>query len=215
MRSLEEELSSDPSSVSTWLSLLSLSLSQVPAASKNASKVRSEMTLSILSRALPTLPKGPSSTRLQLMYLHAGEELWTNEKLRNEWEKALTARDINIALAWLDWQIRNGSNGVEGVFEAANRVLTFASSESENLRVFWRLTCVLCQAGMLDFTSSAYEMLMVFQGSPNDPWHFFRRKQTCISICHVCRFRPLMFLIQRRLSQSPSDQPDAIRRTVK
>lgn len=151
MRSLEEQLSVDPSSVSTWFSLLSLSLSQVPAASKNSSKVRSEITLSILGRALPTLPKGPS-TRIRLLYLHAGEELWTSEKLGQEWEKALTAGDINLFLAWLDWRIRNGSRGVDGILEAATRVLASGASELERLRVFWRLTCALRQAGMSAFT---------------------------------------------------------------
>lgn len=147
MRSLEEHLSVDPSSVSTWLSLLSLSLSQVPSASKNSSKVRSEITLSILGRALPSLPEG-SSTRIRLLYLHAGEELWTSEKLGQEWEKALTTGDINIFLAWLDWRIRNGSRGVDGILEGATRVLASAESELERLRVFWRLTCALRQAGM-------------------------------------------------------------------
>lgn len=151
MRSLEEQLSVDPSSVSTWLSLLSLSLSQVPFASKNFSKVRSEITLSILGRALPSLPEG-SSTRIRLLYLHAGEELWTSEKLGQEWEKALTIGDINISLAWLDWRIRNGTRGVDGIVEGATRVLASAGSELERLRLFWRLTCALRQAGMSNFT---------------------------------------------------------------
>jgi len=147
MRSLEEQLSVDPSSASTWLSLLSLSLSQVPAASKNSSKVRSEITLSILGRALPSLPEG-SSTHMRVLYLHAGEELWTSEKLVQEWEKALNTGDVNISLAWLDWRIRNGSRGVDGILEAATRVLASAGSDLERLRVFWRLACALRQAGM-------------------------------------------------------------------
>jgi hypothetical protein len=151
MRSLEEQLSVDPSSVSTWLSLLSLSLSQVPAASKNSSKVRSEITLSVLGRALPSIPE-VSSIRIRLLYLHAGEELWTSEKLGQEWEKALTTGDINISLAWLDWRFRNGSRGVDGILEAATRVLASAESELERLRIFWRLTCALRQAGMSNFT---------------------------------------------------------------
>lgn len=149
MRSLEEQLSRDPSSVSTWLSLLSLSLSQVPAASKNSLKVHSEITLSILGRALPALQQeGSSSTHIRLLYLHAGEESWTSEKLAQEWEKALTTGDINISLAWLDWRIRTGSEGVDGMLQAATRALEFAASEVEKLRIFWRLACALRQAGM-------------------------------------------------------------------
>ena len=153
MRSLEEQLSRDLSSVSTWLSLLSHSLSQVPATSKNATKVRSEITLSVLDRAMPNLPKGPSSTRIQLLYLHAGEEVWTNDKQGQEWEKALTTGDINIHLAWLDWRIRSGFDGQDGALEATIRVLAFATSELERLRVFWRWTYALRQAGMPFFLS--------------------------------------------------------------
>lgn len=154
IRFLEEQLSKDPSSVSTWHSFLSLSLSQVPAASKNASKVRSEITLSVLGRALPTLPEGPSSTRIRLQYLHAGEDLWTSEKLSQEWERALSTGDINIFLAWFDWRIRNGSEGVNGILKGATRVLALAVSELERLRIFWRLTCALRQAGKSDFILS-------------------------------------------------------------
>jgi NRDE-2, necessary for RNA interference len=150
MRSLEEQLSRDPSSVPTWLSLLYISLSQVPTASKNSSKVRSEITLSILDRALSALQEGSLSARIRLLHLHAGEELWTSEKLAQEWERALATGDINIYLAWLDWRIRIGSDGVDGVLQAARRVLAFARSELERLRVFWRLTCALHQAGMDD-----------------------------------------------------------------
>lgn len=149
MRSLEEQLSRDPSSVPAWLSLLSLSLSQVPTASKNSSKVRSEITLSVLDRALPALHEGSTSTRIRLLHLHAGEELWTSEKLAQEWEKVLTNKgDINIHFAWLDWRIRNGSDGVDGVLQAATRVFAYARSELERLRIFWRLACALRQAGM-------------------------------------------------------------------
>jgi hypothetical protein len=152
MRSLEEQLSSNPTIVSSWLSLLTHSLSQVPTASKNATKVRSEITVSILSRALSSLAKDSSSSRIRLLYLHAGEELWTNDKLRQEWEAALAAGDTNVFLAWLDWRIRSGTDGLDGILEAAIRLLTSVSSELDRLRVFWRLTCALRQAGMAHFT---------------------------------------------------------------
>ncbi|KAI9512862.1 DUF1740-domain-containing protein [Russula earlei] len=169
MRSLEEDISSNPSSMSTWLSLLSLSLSQVPAASKNASKVRSEITLSILSRALPTLPDGPISSRIRLLYLHAGEELWSSEKLRHEWENALATEDINIALAWLGYQIRSRRDGIEMIFEAATRVLAFAKSEFESLRIFWRLTCVLRQAGFTERSMALFQAQADIAGFHNPP----------------------------------------------
>ncbi|KAI9462434.1 DUF1740-domain-containing protein [Lactarius psammicola] len=157
MRSLEELLSRDLSSVSTWLSLLSHSLSQVPATSKNAPKVRSEITLSVLDRAMPNLPKGPPSTRIQLLYLHAGEEVWTDDKLRQEWEKALSTGDINIYLAWLDWRIRSGSDGQDGALEATIRVLASATSELERLRVFWRWAYALRQTGFTERSMALFQ----------------------------------------------------------
>ncbi|KAH9064097.1 DUF1740-domain-containing protein [Lactarius vividus] len=157
MRSLEELLSRDLSSVSTWLSLLSHSLSQVSTTSKNAAKVRSEITLSVLDRAMPNLPKGSPSTRIQLLYLHAGEEVWTSDKLSQEWEKALTTGDINIYLAWLDWRIRSGSNGQDGALEATIRVLASATSELEKLRVFWRWSYVLRQAGLTERSMALFQ----------------------------------------------------------
>ncbi|KAH9047585.1 DUF1740-domain-containing protein [Lactarius hengduanensis] len=157
MRSLEELLSRDLSSVSTWLSLLSHSLSQVPATSKNATKVRSEITLSVLDRAIPNLPKGSPSTRIQLLYLHAGEEVWTSDKLSQEWEKALTTRDINIYLAWLDWRIRSGADGQDGALEATIRVLASATSELEKLRVFWRWSYALRQAGFTERSMALFQ----------------------------------------------------------
>ena len=157
MRSLEERLSSDLSSVSMWLSLLSHSLSHIPATSKNATKVRSEITLSVLDRAMPNLPKGSSSTRIQLLYLHAGEVVWTIDKLKQEWEKALTTGDINIYLAWLDWRIRSGTDGQDGALEATIRVLASATNELERLKVFWRWTYELRQAGMSFFFSFIHD----------------------------------------------------------
>jgi hypothetical protein len=190
MRSLEEQLSRDPSSVSTWLSLLSLSLSQVPAASKNSSKVRSEITLSILGRALPALQEGSSWNRIRLLYLHAGEESWTSEKLAQEWERALTKGDINIRLAWLNWRIRTGSEGVDGMLQAVTRVLELAANEVERLRIFWRLACALRQAGMGDLArrsgSGLFVRSLIFpQASSNDPWLCSRPKQTCIPSYHT------------------------------
>ncbi|KAI0307929.1 NRDE-2, necessary for RNA interference-domain-containing protein [Multifurca ochricompacta] len=169
MRSLEKQLSKDPSSASTWLSLLSHSLAQVPTASKNATKVRSEITLSILDRALQVLPKSPSSTRIRLLYLHAGEELWTDDTLRQEWEKALAAGDIDVLLAWLDWRIRNGSGGLNGTVEAITRVFAFAASESDRLRIFWRLVCALRQAGFTERSMALFQAQADLANFHNQP----------------------------------------------
>lgn len=157
LKSLEEHLSKDPSSIPTWLSLLSHTLSTVPPTSKNASKARSDITLSLLSRALSAHPDNKRSWALRLKYLKAGEEEWSEGKLKVEWEDALRGcgggRDaMEMWMEWLDWRIRRGENGVEGVVEDAGRVLkalgNSPDSEVGRLRVFWRVAVAFRDAGL-------------------------------------------------------------------
>ncbi|KAI0067780.1 DUF1740-domain-containing protein [Artomyces pyxidatus] len=157
MRDLERQLSADPASIDTWLALLSHSLSQMPLASKNATKARSEITLSILTRALSSLPNNFPSTRLTLLYLQAGEEVWTVEKLKDEWETALKSSDPEIRMAWLEWRIRRAEAGVEGMLEDARRVLSMLTNEIERLRVLWRLATGLRQAGFTERSMALFQ----------------------------------------------------------
>lgn len=155
LKSLEQHLTSDPTSVPTWLSLLAQTLSSIPPTSKNAIKAHSEIALSILSRALSVHPTNRTSKELRLRYLKAGEEVWHESKLRSEWEDALKLGPgaIDIWMEWLEWRIRKGLDGVNGVVEDAGRVLKSLSdgeaAEMGKLRVVWRTAVALQNAGML------------------------------------------------------------------
>ncbi|KAJ8455038.1 hypothetical protein ONZ51_g12677 [Trametes cubensis] len=89
LKALEDRLAAKPDDISAWLSLLSHTLTTVPIGTKNASKARAEITISVLSRALAAHPSNTRSTILRLKYMKAGEELWHESKLNAEWDEAV------------------------------------------------------------------------------------------------------------------------------
>ena len=154
LKSLEERLSINPTDVPTWLSLLSYTLSTVPITSKNASRARADISLSVLSRAISTHPSNLRSKTLRLKYLKAGEEVWEREKLREEWEDAVKIDDIEIWMAWFDWTVRRNPNLLESIVEDMERILrspTVRGDEVGQLRIFWRAAVALRDAGKNGF----------------------------------------------------------------
>ena len=147
MKALEQQLSADPSSVPTWLSLLSHSLSQIPVTSRNATKARSEITLSILECALSSLQPSSSAVQLKLKYLQAGEAVWLEAELKSRWEDALKLDHIEIWLAWLEWRFRKGEGGVDGATKDVLRVVGAVTNEIDRLRIMWRVAIAFRQYG--------------------------------------------------------------------
>jgi hypothetical protein len=152
LKTLEQRLAADPSSVETWLSLLNHSLSNIPLTSKNAGKARAEITLSILTRARAAHSHNRSSRILFLKYLRAGEEVWHESKTKAEWEEALKLGGIEVWMEWLEWRIRTTAGGVDVLVTDAIRVLNALGrsegSELDELRVLWRVAVAFQQAGM-------------------------------------------------------------------
>lgn len=151
LKELEEKLAAEPSSVETWLSLLTHTLSTVPLLSKNAPKARAEIAISILSRALSAHPDNSRSKKLRIKYLKAGEDIWQEAKLLSEWEDALKVDDAEIWLEWLDWRIRNVKGGLEAIIGDVERTYSALStnpdSELPRLRSFWRVAVAIRDAG--------------------------------------------------------------------
>lgn len=149
LRDLESILDKDPSSIDAWLSLLSHTLSTVSPNSKNADKVRSEISLSVLKRALSSHPQNSRSPILRLKYLQAGEQLWTLTQLNEEWEQVLENSPVNLWPEWLDWRIRVAQDGIDGGIRDAQRALAALrhADEAEKLRVFWRTATAIRDAG--------------------------------------------------------------------
>ena len=149
LRDLEERLTTEPSSVDTWIALLTCSLSVVPLHSKDASKVRAEISLSILTRALAAHPNNQRSVILRLKLLSVGEELWGNERLHEEWEEALKIGNPELWVKWLDWRIRVLRSGIDGIVLDGQRVLAaLGMDEVSKLRVLWRIAVAFREAGL-------------------------------------------------------------------
>jgi hypothetical protein len=149
MKSLDQKLTADPSSIPTWLSLLSHSLSTIPLTSKNAIHARSEIVVSIMSRAIAAHPNNSSSNALRLQHLMAGEEIWHESKLRAEWEGALKIGGAEIWMEWLEWRMRSKNRGVYGMVEDAHRILqSLGTDELGKVRVLWRIAVAFRNAGV-------------------------------------------------------------------
>lgn len=150
LKDLEQRISSDPTFVPTWLNLLSTTLAGVPLYSKNASKARAELSLSVLSRAIAAHPSNKQSSTLRLKLLSAGEELWEDTKLAEEWESALQVGGIEMWITWLDWRLRSSRRGIDGLAEDVQRIYSALSKDHalERSRVLWRAVVALCDAGM-------------------------------------------------------------------
>lgn len=160
LKALEQELATSPSSVPLWLALLSRTLSVIPHHSKNSLKSRSEITVSIISRAFAASPNIASSKLLRLKYLKAGEEVWPQEKVRAEWETAFNVEGMYIE--WLDWKIKTQNDGINGVFNAARRVLDMLQEdELTKVRLFWRVAVACQQAGSPNISVSHLFINMV------------------------------------------------------
>ncbi|EGO05163.1 hypothetical protein SERLA73DRAFT_164712 [Serpula lacrymans var. lacrymans S7.3] len=161
LKDLEGQLSSDSSFTNTWLSLLAHSLSAIPVTSKNATKARSEITLSILSRALSAHPHNASSKVLRLKYLKAGEEVWHESKLKAEWESALKIGGIEVWMEWLGWKIRKALGGIDDVVEDATRAYkAFGDREEDEiskLRLLWRVAVAFEQAGFHERATALFQ----------------------------------------------------------
>ena len=169
LKKLEENLVITPQSVDTWVSLLNQSLTVVPITSKNANKARSEISVSILSRALSAHPQNSRSTVLRLAYLRAGEGIWHESKLKSEWNDALKIGGIELQMEWLEWRIRNQNDGIDGVVESAARAVASLGNDDDSevakVRIFWRMTTAIRSAGtFMGVSGTLYLQFFIYLG---------------------------------------------------
>ncbi|KAM6498408.1 NRDE-2, necessary for RNA interference domain containing protein [Amanita muscaria] len=160
LKSLEQQLSQNPTSVNLWLSLLAQTLSTVPLLSKNANKARAEIALSVLSRAMAADPVNAKSTVLRIKYLKAAEEVWQEDKMKNEWEGALNVGGVEMWMEWLGWRIRKARRGLDGVLEDALRATSaFGHDRGEiaKLRILWRVAVAFQSAGYTERATALFQ----------------------------------------------------------
>ena len=85
----ESILARDPTLISSWFSLIRLSIAQSPITARRGPAARAEISLAILKRALDAHPHNQTSIRLRVSYLDAGGEIRRKDEQANEWESAL------------------------------------------------------------------------------------------------------------------------------
>ncbi|KAJ3803379.1 NRDE-2, necessary for RNA interference-domain-containing protein [Lentinula aff. detonsa] len=161
LKKLEQQISADPSSIDNWLRLLSQTLSTTNITTKDARKARSSQTISILSRALSAHPANMNSTLLRIKYLRAIDEVWIESKCFAEWENAVKLENIDIWMEYLEWRIAKTGDGLDGIINAALRVLSSLDdsghSEVGKLRIFWRVAIVFQQAGYHERATAMFQ----------------------------------------------------------
>ncbi|KAH9944116.1 NRDE-2, necessary for RNA interference-domain-containing protein [Epithele typhae] len=161
LKTLEESLTSNPEHIPTWLSLLSHTLGTVPEESRRAAKARADISVSLLSRALGAHSSNSRSRVLRLKFLRAGEEIWDDRKLYDEWEKAVQVNDVEVWLAWLDWRVRTPSYSLlEDVVRDSTRISRALGStldEVGQVRLLWRVSVALRDAGYVERATAVFQ----------------------------------------------------------
>ncbi|KAF9270085.1 hypothetical protein L218DRAFT_976056 [Marasmius fiardii PR-910] len=160
LKSLEQRVAANPSSISSWLALLARTLSTVDKDSKGATKARADISLSVLERAMSAHPRNALSTRLRLKYMWAGSEIWSGSKLTEEWERAVELGDADIWMEWLEWRISVGID-ISEIFDCASRILAALDDSEANdilkVRLLWRVAVACQQAGFPERATALFE----------------------------------------------------------
>jgi hypothetical protein len=148
-QALHRQLTQNPTSVPTWLGLISHSTSHSP-----TPLARSQVTLSIIERAFSSHFSNRGSPVLRSKYLRAGKDVWDKGRIKMEWDVAL--REVkgekrgDVWIEWMGWVV--GQEGVEALGKAVERILKESVSRGEDaevlrLRVFRRACVLLREAG--------------------------------------------------------------------
>ncbi|KAF8647946.1 hypothetical protein AX16_006478 [Volvariella volvacea WC 439] len=158
---LNRNLTEDPTNEALWLQLLDKNLSTIPLNSKNATKARAEVTLSIIERARAACRQNQLSKILLIKFLKAGEDVWEPHRSRDEWERAYGTGGIEIWMEWLEWRWRTSSQGIDGFIEDGIRVLkslgTDTGADLSRIRVLWRLAVALQGAGFHERATALFQ----------------------------------------------------------
>jgi hypothetical protein len=171
IKALETTLGSSPSDIESWLKLLDISIKSLSVLTKQATRARAEISVSLLRRAIDAHPDNAASFRLRLLYIEHGSELWSEEMLREEWEDVLTSlgspqsppwKRVIVWLNWLEWrEVANST--VTGAVNDAKRVFAMLHGEQfalVRIRLCWRVAVFLREAGKCFLPFCCYNMLI-------------------------------------------------------
>jgi hypothetical protein len=158
IKALETALASSPSDIASWLKLLDISVKSLSVLTKQATRARAEISVSLLRRAIDAHPDNAASFRLRLLYIEHGSELWSEEMLRGEWEDVLNSmgspqsppwKRAIVWLNWLEWRLVANSTIVSALNDA-KRLFAMLHGEQfarVKVRLCWRVAVFLREAG--------------------------------------------------------------------
>ena len=158
IKALEMTLGSSPSDIESWLKLLDISTKSLSVLTKQATRARAEISVSLLRRAIDAHPDNIASFQLRLLYLEQCCELWSEEKLREEWEDVLNSlgspqsppwKRAIVWLNWLEWRLVANST-VVGALNDTKRLFAMLHGERfmrVRVRLCWRVAVFLREAG--------------------------------------------------------------------
>ena len=188
IKAIEQRLQANPEAISDWMLLLEHSLCDMPRSNKSGRLARSEITVSVLSRALDAHPTNVRSTLLRLMYLHAGGEIWDEKILASEWESALrTCGTTDLWVEWLNSQLGTTVATFESGLQSAIRTLesipvglSGQDSDIASLRIFWRIAVFMKQAGVSSIWHGLYSLVNPQKDSSSVVWLCSKHRQSCM-----------------------------------
>lgn len=139
-----------PTDLQAWMALLKHNVTPAPNA-----LARAEIAVSVLAKALAAHPANRRSPSLRLRLLRAGEMVWPDQQLEQEWQDVLKdfPEDGDVWSEWVGWRMRV-MVGIEAVIEDIQHALGVLHGSTEELemqrvRIFWRACTWLRQAGEL------------------------------------------------------------------
>lgn len=205
---LESLLAEDPTSVSSWLLLLEQSAREIQSTSKNAERTRAEIALSVLTRAMEAHPRNKSSVQIRLKFLKYGEVVWSTDRMKEEWMKALReANSDDLAVEWLDWRIRTATSFNDALEEAESILWKLKEDENSStdefkLRLFWRAAVLMKQAGELICLLRSKSVLMYCKAMSSEALPFSKPRLKCKCFSWWPSFG---MLIHHRIFKTPKD----------
>ncbi|KAG8747264.1 hypothetical protein FRC10_001880 [Ceratobasidium sp. 414] len=164
-----------PTDIRGWLALLKHNTAPAPNA-----LARAEIAASVLVKALAAHPANRRSPSLRLRLLRAGEMVWPQQQLGQEWADVLKdfPQDGDVWSEWVGWRMR-AMDGVEAVVENIQHVMNVLRGDTEGLemqrlRIFWRACVWLRQAGYVERAMAAVQaqIEMTFFPPQNRPVTF-------------------------------------------
>lgn len=183
IKELEAILDHRPDDEQAWLRLWEISTRSLPRTMGRSTQVRTEISLSILRKAMDAHKNNRESLRLRLLYIEYGSPTWSDERTRREWDDLLDElggaqvpiwKRTIVWMAWLERQFVSRPTVGEALEAAKQLMAALSEKEFEMLwvRMCWRIAIFMRESGgCFQITLSFIDL---FQASWSKRWRFFK-----------------------------------------